>query len=56
MNIDEPGQKLPTATASYIKMQEHLPAAKRLLEKKGATDLAEIIFGEDAGHGDMAEA
>lgn len=56
MNIDEPGQKLPTATASRIKMQEHIPAAKRLLEKAGATDLEEIIFGEDARHGNMAEA
>lgn len=48
MHGEEPGQKLPTATASRVKMQEHIPDAKRLLEKAGATDLMEIIFGEDA--------
>lgn len=44
---EEPGMKLPTATASREKMLPDVPAAKRLLEQKGVTDLAEIIFGED---------
>lgn len=44
----DPGMKLPTAHASREKMQEHVPAARRLLEKVGATDLLEIILGEDA--------
>lgn len=42
------GRRLPTATASREKMLPDVPKAAKVLERFGASDLAEMLFGEEA--------
>lgn len=48
LTLDEdPGNRLPTAAASRVKMQPDIPKAKPVIEKLGP-ELMEMILGEDA--------
>lgn len=50
LTLDEdPGNRLPTAAASREKMLPDIPKAAKVLESLGATDLKEMLFGEDEG-------
>lgn len=55
LTLDEdPGNRLPTAAASRKTMLPDIPKAARVLKKKGATDLMEMLFGEDLEEGATA--